>query len=175
MNVSLPEILPLVSHDVEAISLLADTIWRHHYATIISSAQIDYMLVQRYRPNLIQRQLADSDIWWRKLVLADRIIGFSCYMRDSKPETLKIDKFYIHCDHHRQGYGAIIVADAVKILRELDLHTLILTVNKHNHAAISAYRHYGFEITADSVVDIGGGFVMNDYLMTLTHWKRWDS
>ena len=69
----------------------------------------------------------------------------------------------------------MIVADAVKILRKLDLQTLILTVNKHNHVAISAYRHYGFEIAADSVVDIGGGFVMNDYLMTLTHWKRWDS
>lgn len=67
----------------------------------------------------------------------------------------------------------MIVADAVKILRKHDLQTLILTVNKHNHKAISAYQRYGFEITADSVVDIGGGFVMNDYLMTLTHWKRW--
>lgn len=175
MNAPTPEILPLASHEAGAISLLAETIWRHHYTGIISSAQIEHMLAQRYQPGLIQSQLTDSHIWWRKLVLTDRIIGFSCYMQTPKPEELKIDKFYIHCDHQRQGYGAMIVADAVKILRKHDLQTLILTVNKHNHKAISAYQRYGFEITADSVVDIGGGFVMNDYLMTLTHWKRWDS
>jgi len=54
-------------------------------------------------------------------------------------------------------------------MRENNLQSLILTVNKDNRTAISAYQHYGFEITGDSIVDIGNGFVMNDYLMT---WKN---
>lgn len=171
----LPNVLPLMPLDAFTIATLAETIWRHHYAEIISSEQIDYMLAQRYQPELINEQLLSSDIWWRKLVLNDVMIGFSCCMRTNKPDELKIDKLYIHCDHHRKGYGALLVTDAIKIMRENNLESLILTVNKFNQTAISAYQYYGFEITDDSVVDIGAGFIMNDYLMALKKWSRWNT
>ena len=129
--------------------------------------------MQRYQPALIKEQLSNPGIWWKKLVLGKDIIGFCCCTRTANPNELKIDKLYIHCDHHRQGYGALLVADAVEILRENELQTLVLTVNKHNLTAISAYRHYGFEIVNDSIVDIGGGFVMNDYLMML-NFNKWN-
>ncbi len=160
--------------DALTISTLAEVIWRRHYAGVISSEQIDYMLIQRYQPELIKEQLLNPEIWWRKLVLDEMIIGFACCMRTNKPSELKIDKLYIHCDHHRKGYGAMLMADAVEIMRENKLQSLILTVNKHNQTAILAYRHYGFEITGDSIVDIGSGFVMNDYLMTLTKSSCWN-
>ena len=167
-----PSIFPVAPLDVQIISTLAETIWRHHYVNIISAAQIDYMLQQRYQPELIRQQLLNPDIWWRKLTLNDVIIGFSCCMRTHNPVELKIDKLYIHPDHHRKGYGALLVADAIKILQENNLQSLILTVNKNNCRAISAYRHYGFAITGDSIVDIGNGFIMNDYLMTLEKLNR---
>lgn len=165
-------ILPVAPPDAQVISALAETIWRRHYMDIISAAQIEYMLRQRYRPELIGQQLLNPDIWWRKLVLNDAIIGFSCCMRTSNPAELKIDKLYIHPDHQRRGYGALLVADAIRILRENNLQSLILTVNKNNRSAISAYRHYGFAITGDSIADIGNGFVMDDYLMTLEKLNR---
>ncbi|NBQ70626.1 MAG: GNAT family N-acetyltransferase, partial [Nitrosomonadaceae bacterium] len=161
-----PAILPLTAGDADVISALAETIWRHHYAHIISTEQIEYMLQQRYQPELIKKQLSSPVIWWRKLILDEAIIGFACCMLTNKPGELKIDKLYIHHDHHRKGYGAMLVKDAIQIMRENDLQSLILTVNKDNRTAISAYRRYGFEITGDSIVDIGNGFVMNDYLMT---------
>lgn len=170
----IPKVSPVTIVDARTISTLAETIWRHHYADIISSGQIDYMLVQRYQPELIKEQLSNPGIWWRKLVLDETIIGFSCCMRTGKPNELKIDKLYIHCDHHRRGYGAMMMADAVEIMRGNNLQSLILTVNKHNRVAILAYQRYGFEITGDSIVDIGGGYTMNDYLMTLTKLSRWN-
>ncbi|QOJ23351.1 MAG: GNAT family N-acetyltransferase [Gammaproteobacteria bacterium] len=167
-----PSILPVASADAQIIATLAETIWRHHYVNIISAAQIDYMLQQRYQSGLIRQQLLNPGIWWRKLTLDDAIIGFSCCMHTHNPGELKIDKLYIHYDHHRKGYGALLVADAIQILRENNLQSLILTVNKNNRSAISAYRHYGFAITGDSIVNIGNGFVMNDYLMTLEKLNR---
>jgi ribosomal protein S18 acetylase RimI-like enzyme len=161
----IPKVLALTTSDAFTISTLAKVIWRHHYASIISSEQIDYMLTQRYQPNLIKKQLLNPEIWWRKLVLNTKIIGFSCCMRTARPNELKIDKFYIHCDYHRKGYGAMLMADAIETMTLNNLKSLILTVNKQNQSAILAYQHYGFEITGDSVVDIGGGFTMNDYLM----------
>ncbi|WP_293005912.1 hypothetical protein [Nitrosomonas sp.] len=50
-----------------------------------------------------------------------------------------------------------------------------MIVNKHSHSAIAAYPQYGFEVTGDSIVDIGGGFVMDDFLMTLTQLTRWNT
>lgn len=163
------KILPLTARDTDAISTLAETIWWQHYVHIISSEQIEYMLQQRYQPELIKRQLSSPDTWWRKLILNEVIIGFACCMLTNKPGELKIDKLYIHHDHHRKGYGAMLVNNAIQIMRENNLQSLILTVNKDNRIAISAYRHYGFEIIGDSIADIGNGFVMNDYLMT---WKN---
>ena len=171
----IPSILSLTLSDTHALSTLADKIWRHHYDDIISPEQIDYMLAQRYHPMLIQQQILNQDIWWKKLVLDERMIGFSCCMRTETPGELKIDKLYIHCDHQRKGYGAMLIANAIEIMRENNLQSLILTVNKKNQAAISAYHHYGFEITDDSIVDIGGGFIMNDYRMTMTKFSRWNS
>ena len=43
----------------------------------------------------------------------------------------------------------------------------MLAVNKRNAAAIAAYRKHGFEIVEAVVKDIGGGFVMDDYIMEL--------
>ncbi len=168
-----PRVMPLMSNDTQAVSTLAETIWRFHYVNILSAGQIDYMLAQRYPPQLIRKQLLDPAIWWRKLVLDNEMIGFSCYMCIKASNQLKIDKLYIHCNHHRKGYGALLMADAIGMMRKMNLQSLILTVNKYNQTAISAYQHYGFEITAESIVDIGNGFVMDDYLMTLTHFSRW--
>jgi ribosomal protein S18 acetylase RimI-like enzyme len=40
-----------------------------------------------------------------------------------------------------------------------------LQVNKRNAGAIGAYRKAGFDIINEAVFEIGGGFVMDDYLM----------
>jgi hypothetical protein len=42
----------------------------------------------------------------------------------------------------------------------------MLTVNKRNAKAMAAYQRNGFTLTESVVVDIGGGFVMDDYVMT---------
>jgi ribosomal protein S18 acetylase RimI-like enzyme len=42
---------------------------------------------------------------------------------------------------------------------------VVLAVNKHNASAIAAYRKHGFEIAQAVVKDIGGGYVMDDYIM----------
>ena len=42
---------------------------------------------------------------------------------------------------------------------------MILQVNKRNTKAISSYRKYGFEVRSSTVDDIGGGYVMDDYVM----------
>ena len=42
---------------------------------------------------------------------------------------------------------------------------MILSVNKRNTKAITAYRRNGYDVADSIVTDIGNGFVMNDYVM----------
>ncbi len=164
----MPVVSPLTLDDTNSIISLASIIWHQHYSDIISREQIEYMLNQRYSPALIQTQILNNNVWWRKLVLNKEIIGFSCCVLTDNPKELKLDKLYIHPHHQHKGYGAILVSDIKQLMHQHGLEQLILTVNKNNTVAIAAYRHYGFTISDDMIIDIGNGFVMDDYLMKMT-------
>jgi len=54
------------------------------------------------------------------------------------------------------------------LARQKKLPAITLTVNKHNAGSLEAYRKLGFEKIGPIVQDIGGGFVMDDYILKLT-------
>ena len=43
---------------------LARLIWQQAYPGIITQAQIDYMLAQRYAPAYLRAELTRADLWW---------------------------------------------------------------------------------------------------------------
>jgi ribosomal protein S18 acetylase RimI-like enzyme len=156
-------VAPVEAADAEAICELAGVIWRAHYADIVSGAQIEYMLRQRYDPALIRAELARGDIAWDKLVVNGTIAGYASYFTSAR--EMKLDKLYVHHDHQRRGYGGLLIKRAAAAARAQGRATLMLAVNKANAKAIAAYRKYGFRIRESIVQDIGGGFVMDDYVM----------
>jgi len=50
---------------------------------------------------------------------------------------------------------------------ELGASEIRLQVNKQNTRAIRAYERAGFSLLEAVVADIGGGFVMDDFIMAL--------
>lgn len=158
------QIVRIADDDVEAVSALAGLIWREHYANIISAAQIDYMLQQRYAPAVIRDQLAHG-IAWDKLLVDGRIIAYVSYFKTADGSEMKLDKLYVHPQHQRSGFGGLLIARALGEARREGCKALVLAVNKANARAISAYTKYGFRIREAIVQDIGGGFVMDDYVM----------
>ena len=49
--------------------------------------------------------------------------------------------------------------------KERNLKRIYLSVNKHNTPSYEVYLHLGFKVIDAVVTDIGGGFVMDDYIM----------
>jgi ribosomal protein S18 acetylase RimI-like enzyme len=160
-------ITPLEEADIAAVIELAGVIWRHHYPGIISMAQIDYMLAQRYTPAILRAQMRSADAWWDKAALGEHISGFAQYERYGK--AMKLDKLYVHQAQQRQGHGARMLAHVETAARARGLEAVRLNVNKHNLKSIAAYRKSGYEVVETVVLDIGNGFVMDDYVME----KRW--
>jgi ribosomal protein S18 acetylase RimI-like enzyme len=156
---------PLMPEDAERISALAREIWERHYADIIGTAQIEYMLRQRYEPHIIRAELRRNDLWWEKLLVRNRIAGFASYFLTGQPGEMKLDKLYVHQDCQRRGYGGLLIEHACACARACGCSRLVLAVNKNNRNAIAAYQKHGFEVAEAVVKDIGGGFVMDDYIM----------
>ncbi len=156
-------ILPLGEGDVAAVIALAGVIWRHHYPGIISMEQIDYMLAQRYTPAIILDQMQSDSAWWDQALFGGRMIGFAQYELHGR--SMKLDKLYLHQDFQRQGYGGRMLADVEDAARRRGADAVRLNVNKHNLKSIAAYRKNGYEVIETVVVDMGGGYVMDDYVM----------
>ena len=150
--------------DVGRVAQLAADVWWHHYPAIISAAQIEYMLKQRYDAALIRTELARRDVWWDKLEVGNTMVAFgSCFLADAA--TVKLDKLYVHPAHQRKGYGGLLIGHVCDRARLQGCSRVVLAVNKGNRAAIAAYLKHGFTVLESTVKDIGGGFVMDDYVM----------
>jgi len=160
-------IRPATPEELPIIAALADTIWRAHYPGIITAEQIDYMLAQRYNAAALATQMAEAGNYFDLMLVDDQPSAFAHYFRHSD-NTIKLDKLYLLPALHGKGYGSRLLHHVKARVRELGGDTLVLAVNKHNKKAVDAYVRSGFEIRESAVVDIGNGFVMDDYVMALS-------
>ncbi|MBS1189234.1 MAG: GCN5-related N-acetyltransferase [Rhodocyclaceae bacterium] len=157
------DIRPVTPPDVPAIAALAREIWQATYPGIITQAQIDFMLEQRYGVERLYDDIEQPDKWLDQAFCAGRRVGFAfCEICQGE---FKLDRLYIHPDMQRRGVGGQLVTHTAERARRLGYLALVLTVNKRNDKAIASYRKYGFAIREEVVADIGGGFVMDDYVM----------
>jgi diamine N-acetyltransferase len=152
--------------DIRVVQRLAHTIWHLHYPGIISVAQIDYMLARGYSDTALARFLHDAGAGLVLAHVADRPVGFAAWQRAGEPATSKLDKLYVLPDFHRRGIGRRMIDRVEASARADGAATLVLNVNKGNAGSIAAYRRCGFVVREALAVDIGEGFVMDDYLMS---------
>jgi ribosomal protein S18 acetylase RimI-like enzyme len=155
----------LAHSDVEPLAALAREIWYAHYPAIIGTAQIEYMLAQRYNFETVRAEMRQDGLWWDKLTVDNEMAGFASYFLTRVAGEMKLDKLYVHPRHQRQGYGGMMVARACEVARGHGCSRLVLAVNKNNRSAIAAYLKHGFRVVDAVVKDIGEGFVMDDYIM----------
>jgi ribosomal protein S18 acetylase RimI-like enzyme len=148
---------------VDAVAALARVVWQATYPGLISQAQIDAMLADRYAAPRIRAQLDDADHAWRVVLAEGAPVGFAHACLDEG--GCKLDKLYVHPAHQRRGLGHSLLGAVEAWARERQARRLWLQVNRGNEAAIRAYEAYGFRIVESRVFDIGNGFVMDDHVM----------
>ncbi len=150
--------------DLPEIATLAAIIWKAHYPGIIPPAQIDYMLARMYDVEEMRREL-DSGMVWFKALIDGALVGFASAGAADAAGEFKLHKLYVHHKCQRHGIGGTLLRFVETTARERAAGRLILNVNKRNTSAIAAYQKHGFTIRESVVIDIGGGFVMDDHVM----------
>lgn len=148
--------------DIPVVRELAERIWRRHYVPeIVTAEQIEYMLPRIYSDEAITRNIREKQQRFWLLYEEGTLLGYTAVEPVSKGAWF-IDKLYIDMNTQRKGLGSTLLEHIVRELRPVALH---LRVNRKNFKAINFYFKHGFFIESLDVLDIGGGYVMDDFLM----------
>ena len=158
-------LVPLTEADFEPLARLAEAIWRTHYGPLIGLAQVEYMLQGRYTPEKLRAYIEAGDRWMRLLKRDGETLGYCSYALTDTPGEMKLEQLYLLEAHKGQGLGGLMMRHVEAEARAHGCGTLMLTVNKGNAGAIAVYQKSGFTVREEAVFDIGGGFVMDDYVM----------
>ncbi len=164
--IALPNISPAKLEDGNAIRRLAKEIWYLHYPGIITVQQIDYMLNQRYSLKKINQLIGSPSCTWFKVMIEETMWGFGHFEEDASIRSVKVDKLYVHPKTQGRGFGTTLMRFAETHYGKLGFAKIWLQVNRGNENSIEFYQKAGYEKENEVIIDIGQGFVMDDFIMS---------
>lgn len=147
----------------ERTAALADEIWNECYASLLSTAQIRYMVDRFQSAAAIGASRREgARVFW--LALDDEPVGYFIVKSGEKPGKLFLSKLYLRRAQRGKGFARLVMDRVKELARETGCTAVWLTVNKRN-PAVAVYKKMGFSIVDSVVTDIGEGYVMDDYIM----------
>ena len=161
------KIIPLKTEQLGIVADLAYKIWPIAYKEILSTEQLQYMLREFYSQEALEKQFQNGQHF---LLLKDdeKEVGFLSYeLNCYDTQKLKIHKIYVLPSEQGRGLGKLLIDKAIEIATSNNQKALFLNVNKHNKAQFF-YEKLGFAIIKEEVIEIGSGFVMDDYVMEIS-------
>lgn len=153
---------------LDVVAGLAHEIWYEYYVPLIGRAQVDYMVSRFQSSRAMSGQMREGYEYF--LIQTGpagqdgRPVGYCAVQPQPAQHSLFLSKLYLLRDARGAGTGRECMEFIEQLARRRGLTLLWLTVNKGN-PAVKAYERLGFRIAADLVMDIGGGFFMDDYRM----------
>lgn len=150
--------------DIPTIQEIAHKTWPVAYGEIITKEQLDYMMNLMYSDSALLEQIQKQQQFF---IASEGIhpLGFIAIEHHYRNELVtRIHKIYILPETQGKGVGKLLLDKAVSLAKINDSKVLSLNVNKFN-SAVAFYKKIGFEIVAEEVLEIGRGFVMDDYNM----------
>jgi N-acetylglutamate synthase-like GNAT family acetyltransferase len=147
--------------DIPTIQEIAEEAWRHTYGPILSEEQTLYMLPMMYAHEVLVPQIELFSL----LEVNGVAIGYCAFEKQTDNEG-KLHKLYLRPSLKQKGAGTFIIDQISQQARNLGLQSIYLNVNKLN-SAVDFYLKKGFIKEREMVLDIGSGYVMDDYVMRL--------
>ena len=151
-----------INKQFQQVFQLATEIWNDNYNGIISQNQIDYMLNMMYNPERVQQDL-DEGYQWKFILYNNEVVGYLAYVIQ-KDNRVFLSKIYLKTSAQGLGIGKLALKHVKNYAKTNKCSAVYLTVNKGNTKGIRAYEKTGFTIINEEVTDIGGGYVMDDYV-----------
>ncbi|GAA4815871.1 GNAT family N-acetyltransferase [Actinomycetospora chlora] len=152
--------------DIPTIQDLAKKSWIVAYADILKQDQIDYMLDMMYSEEALKKHFENPNFHYYLIREENQFLGFVGFEFHQEPETTKLHRIYFLKEAQGKGLGKEVLEFVKNEAKKNGNRRLILTVNKNNSAQ-KFYEYQGFKIYEEKILDVGNGYVMDDYLMEL--------
>lgn len=150
--------------DIASIQDIAGKTWPEAYGSVISQEQISYMLQKMYNKGELLSQFQQG-YTFLMAEESNKDLGFAVFsIVDSTSRIFKLHKLYVLPEAHGKGVGKLLINEVVHLAKRAGGVTLELNVNRNNKATLF-YEKAGFTVKETIDLDIGNGFLMNDYVM----------
>ena len=161
-------ITPVGTHFIPGIRKLAFEIWPVSYRTILSEEQLGYMLELFYSETALRNQMEQKHHQFVMAFEGETPVGFASYAASEENAShFHLHKIYVLPECHGKGYGKKLIQYIRGEIEKQEACCLTLNVNKHN-PALEFYQHLGFRIRESVIIEIGNGYVMDDYILELS-------
>ncbi len=159
------QIVEATTDHIYNIQVLSNVIWPATFSNILSQEQISYMMDMMYSTSSLEKQINELNHHYLLAEEDGEYLGYLSYELNYKGTPItKIHKIYILPSIQGKGVGRLFI-DAVSKLALKNNNTLLsLNVNRYNKA-IDFYKRMGFDFFTSENIDIGNGFLMEDYVM----------
>jgi GNAT superfamily N-acetyltransferase len=158
------QIRELQREELLIITDLAHEIWPIAFAEILAPPQIDYMLNWMYSEDKLVEQFDNGHHFFGGFFNGDAVGFMGIEPHFPSAHSIKIHKLYVLPTLQGQGYGKSFIEQAKMEALKKECTSLILNVNRFNKA-VQFYKHLGFSIVKEEDIDIGNGYLMEDYVM----------
>lgn len=152
--------------DIPVVQKIAYATWTQTYRTLMSQEQLTFMMDWMYNLKSLEKQFSDGQVFML-VKTNDQYDGFASYeLNYQNTANVKIHKLYVLPSCQGKGIGNLLVQKIKDIGIRHRQTALILNV-KRNNTAVAFYKRMGFIIIDTVDLDIGHGFVMDDYVMAM--------
>ncbi len=151
---------------IMTLAQCAKTIWNEYFTTLLSQEQIDYMVEKFQSETALTKAIQEENCTYFLAYEQGELIGY-CGVQP-RDQELFLSKLYLKKAMRGRGFSSQLLEHAIAFAKAQGCHAVTLTCNKYNTHSLDVYRHKGFVISDEAVSDIGHGFVMDDYILTLS-------
>lgn len=150
----------ITESELPLLQEMAKVVFPETYKNLISKPQINYMLDLMYNSSQLATQIQQSHDFY----IFEKEGQYAGYA-SIKPgkDISKLEKLYVMPAFQGQKIGEFFLNFITKSLGQN--HEIILNVNKENPAFLF-YKKQGFTIKESIILDIGNGYVMDDYVLS---------
>ncbi|CAN5712161.1 GNAT family N-acetyltransferase [soil metagenome] len=159
------EISQAAKSDIPVIQKIARQTWPATFSNIISEGKLNYMLEMMYSIGSLIEQMEENGHCFILAKNNRKSVGFASYELNYKnSKTTKIHKLYVLPETQGQGVGKLLINEVTELAKQNDNDVLLLDVNRNN-PAIQFYERFGFNKLREENEPIGGGYMMEYYVM----------
>lgn len=152
--------------EIELLCRIAGEAWEKAYNELLGPGQVEYMVEKFQSPGAVREQMAQENYMYYIILGGGRPGGFIGFAPNYQGrDELFLSKLYLLPFLKGTGAARAAYELAEREARSRGLSAIRLTVNKGNAHAKEVYEHWGFKTVESAVTDIGGGYVMDDYIM----------